>query len=370
MNYVTLVMAIFAVLGALDRILGNRFGLGKEFERGLTMFGTLALSMIGMIVIAPVLADLLHPALTAMAKVLPIDPSIVPASLFAIDMGGAPLSSELAGDAEVGAFNGLVVASMMGCTVSFTVPFALGAVKKEQHRALLVGMLCGIVTIPVGCLVAGLFTKLSWIPLLLNLCPLVLFSLLIAVGLWKAPNACVKIFSVVGVGIKILITAGLAVGLFQFLTGIEVLPGSEGFGSAAMVVVNATAVLTGAFPLIKVLSFLLKKPLGALGRKIGVNDTSMMGFLSSLAASMTTFDSMEQMDKKGAVLNSAFAVSAAFAFTDHLAYTLAWRADYLPIVIAGKLIAGVLAVLVACVVYRRLYGYGLEEQNNIREKNK
>ena len=56
MNYVTLVMAAFAVLGALDCILGNRLGLGKEFERGLSMFGTLALSMIGMIVLAPVLA--------------------------------------------------------------------------------------------------------------------------------------------------------------------------------------------------------------------------------------------------------------------------------------------------------------------------
>ena len=355
MNYVTLVMAIFAVLGALDRIFGNRLGLGKEFERGLVMFGTLALSMIGMIVIAPVLADWLRPALTALSKVLPIDPSIVPASLFAIDMGGAPLASELSANADVGAFHGLVVASMMGCTVSFTVPFALGAVKKEQHRALLVGMLCGIVTIPAGCLVAGLFTPIPFGTLLLNLCPLVLFSALIAVGLWKAPNACVKIFSVVGMGIKILITAGLAVGLFQFLTGMEVLPGSEGFGNAAMVVVNATAVLTGAFPLIKVLSWLLKKPLAALGSKIGVNEASMMGFLSSLAASMTTFDDMEKMDQKGAVLNSAFAVSAAFALTDHLAYTLAWRADYLPLVLAGKLIAGVLAVLVACVVYKRLF---------------
>ena len=29
------VMAVFALLGALDRILGNRIGLGKEFESGI-----------------------------------------------------------------------------------------------------------------------------------------------------------------------------------------------------------------------------------------------------------------------------------------------------------------------------------------------
>ncbi len=29
------VMAVFAALGAVDRILGNRFGLGKEFGNGI-----------------------------------------------------------------------------------------------------------------------------------------------------------------------------------------------------------------------------------------------------------------------------------------------------------------------------------------------
>lgn len=355
MNYVTWIMAAFAVLGAIDRILGNRFGIGKEFERGLETFGSLALSMIGMIVLAPVIADWLRPALSLMAEKLPIDPSIVPASLFAIDMGGAPLCEQLSANAEVGVFNGLVVASMMGCTVSFTVPYALSAVKKEQHRALLVGLLCGIVTIPVGCLLAGFFAGLPIVSLLLDLCPLAVFSGVIALGLWKAPDLCVKIFSAVGLLIKILITVGLIIGIVSFLTGFEILPGADSFENAAMIVVNAAVVLTGAFPLIKILSRILAKPLGALGRKIGVNDTSMMGFLSSLAASMTTFENMKDMDDKGVVFNSAFAVSAAFALTDHLAYTLAWRAPYLPSVTVGKLSAGVLAVLVAVVVYRRLY---------------
>ena len=80
MNFVAWIMAAFAILGALDRILGNKFGIGKEFERGLETFGSLALSMIGMIVLAPVIAEWLRPALLAMAAHLPIDPSIVPAS--------------------------------------------------------------------------------------------------------------------------------------------------------------------------------------------------------------------------------------------------------------------------------------------------
>ena len=53
------VMAGFAVLGAVDRIIGNRFGIGKEFEEGILAMGSLALAMIGIISLAPVLAAVL-----------------------------------------------------------------------------------------------------------------------------------------------------------------------------------------------------------------------------------------------------------------------------------------------------------------------
>ena len=41
------VMAAFAALGAIDRIFGNRFGLGESFEEGILAMGTLALAMLG-----------------------------------------------------------------------------------------------------------------------------------------------------------------------------------------------------------------------------------------------------------------------------------------------------------------------------------
>lgn len=55
------VMAAFAALGALDRIFGNRIGLGPEFENGILSLGSLALSMVGIISLAPVLAKVLRP---------------------------------------------------------------------------------------------------------------------------------------------------------------------------------------------------------------------------------------------------------------------------------------------------------------------
>ena len=60
---------------------------------------------------------------------------------------------------------------------------------------------------------------------------------------------------------------------------------------------------------------------------------------------------MYKMDEKGVVLNSAFSVSAAFVFGSHLAFTMALDQNYIPAMMVGKLVAGVLAVFVAHYVY-------------------
>ena len=55
------IMVVFAVLGAIDKMIGNRFGLGEKFEEGLMAIAPLTISMVGMIVAAPVLAHILKP---------------------------------------------------------------------------------------------------------------------------------------------------------------------------------------------------------------------------------------------------------------------------------------------------------------------
>ncbi len=353
MNILSLVMAVFAMIGAADRIFGGKLGLGRHFEKGFHLFGTMALSMIGMIVLSPAIAQLLNPVVVWIGEKLPIDPSVIPAVVFANDMGGASLSKELCITESVGMFNAMVVSSMMGCTISFTIPVALEMAPEEKQKDVLFGFLCGIVTIPVGCFVAGLFCEIPLGMLLWNLLPLVIFAGAIACGLVFAPKGCVKVFQVFGKGMKILITIGLALGIWQYLTGMKTIPGLETLEEGAMVCVNAAVVMSGAFPLIHLISLGLKKPLTLLGKKMGINAASAMGFLSSLATSVTTFESIKDMDAKGTVLNAAFAISAAFTFAGHLAFTMAFAPDYIFPVILGKLISGVTALLLAVVMYRR-----------------
>ena len=354
MNVVALIMLVFSILGAIDRIIGNRFSLGEEFEKGFKMLGNCALSMIGMIVIAPYLAELLMPVFNAVWRWFKLDPSVIPALLFANDMGGAQLALSIGQNSQLAGFNGLVVSSMMGVTISFTIPYALSTVNRDRHRWILLGLLCGVVTIPVGCFIAGLMVKIPFLTLIYNLLPIIIFSGLIVFGLLKFPNVFVKIFSVIAVIIKIIITIGLAIGIIHFLTDWTLIKNVDTLESGALICLNACVVMSGAFPLIYIISKVLNKPLGKFGQKMNVNEISAVGLLSSLASSMTTFGVMDKMDDKGTMLNSAFSVSGAFVFAGHLAFTMAIDISYLPSMIVGKLISGVLAVVVAIFVYKRI----------------
>ena len=354
MNVVSIIMLCFAMLGLADRLIGNKIGIGKEFEKGFLLLGQLVLSMMGMIIIAPVLAELLAPAFDFVYNVLGVEPSIIPATLFANDMGGAPLAKEIAKNSQVGMYNAMVVSSMMGATVSFTIPLALGCLKKEKHKELILGLLSGIVTIPVGCIVAGFICKIPFVTLLLDLLPLIIFAVIIAVGLLLVPNVCIKIFNVLGVLIKILISVGLALGIIELLLGVMLIESAAPASEGIAICLSAAVVMSGAFPLLYIVSKLLKKPMEAFGRALGINGDSTLGFLSTLANNVSTFEIMNGMDAKGTVLNSAFAVSASFILADHLAFTLSYEPSYLLPMMVAKITSGIAAVLFALVIYKKV----------------
>lgn len=348
------IMAVFAVIGALDKITGNHLKLGDEFEKGITTLGPLSLSMLGMMTIAPALSTVLIPVITPVATAVGFDPSALAGILIANDMGGAALADSIAADKTLGAFHGLCVASMLGATISFTIPVALHSSKKENHDDVLLGLLCGISTIPVGCFISGLVMGISPLTVLINLLPALLISVIIVIGLLKFPKITIKIFSVFGKIISVMITCGLALGIFQTLTGKIILKNTAPLMESAATVFTICITLAGTFPLIAIISKILKKPLSALGRKMELDDTSVVGLIATLANSIATMESADKMNRKGRVLNLAFAVSAAFVFGDHLAFTLSYNGAHIIAVIVGKLIAGITAIVVASVLVKKI----------------
>ena len=347
------VMAAFAVLGALDRILGNRFGIGKEFEEGILAMGSLAIAMIGVITLAPVLAAVLKPVVVPIFSLLGADAAMFAGSILACDMGGGALAAQMTSDTDAALLGGVLTGSMLGATLVFTIPVAMGILEEEDRPAMAKGVLCGIVTIPVGVLVGGLVAGFAPLMVLRNLIPIVLIAALIAFGLWKSEETMIRGFAAFGKGVVALITAGLAIAIVQELTGLVIMPGmtpiSEGFQTVGEIAI----VLAGAFPLVAVLTRLLKKPLLKLGKILGVNDVSAAGLIASLANSIATFGMVKEMDRRGKVVNIAFAVSAAFVFGDHLGFTAGFAPQMLPAMIAGKLVGGISAIAVALWLTRK-----------------
>ena len=63
MEIIRIVIMIFSVLGALDRLFGNKFGLGKEFEKGFQLFAVMTGATLGILIIAPAFGMWLKPLL-------------------------------------------------------------------------------------------------------------------------------------------------------------------------------------------------------------------------------------------------------------------------------------------------------------------
>ena len=351
------VMAVFAVLGAGDRILGNRLGLGKEFENGIQAMGPLALAMLGIIAIAPVLADVLKPVVVPVFAFLGADPAMFAGSLLACDMGGGPLAMELSENHDAAMLGGIITGSMLGATLVFTIPAAMGILDPADHPAMAKGILCGIVTIPVGVLTGGLAAGFPVGMVLRNLIPIVLLAALIAMGLWKAEKAMVRGFVLFGKGVTALITVGLAAAILQELTGWTLIPGMEPLRTGFETVGAIAIVLAGAFPLVHAVTRLFRKPLLKLGKLLGINDASAAGLVATLANSIATLGLVKDMDSRGKVVNIAFAVSAAFVFGDHLGFTAGFAPEMLPGMILGKLAGGAAAVALALLLTKKESGH-------------
>ena len=340
-------MAAFAVAGAIDRIFGNRWGLGKEFEEGILAMGSLALAMVGIVCLAPVLASLLKPVVVPVFAFLGADPAMFAGTILACDMGGGALAVELAASPQAAMLGGVLTGSMLGATVVFTIPVAMGILEEKDRPVMAQGILCGIVTIPLGVLAGGLTAGFPIGMVLRNLIPIVIIAALIALGLWRAENAMVRGFEVFGKLVVAVVTVGLAAAIVEALTGFVIIPGmapiSDGFETVGTIAI----VLAGAFPLVFVITKLLRKPLMTAGRWLGINDAAAAGLIASLANSIATFGMVKDMNRRGKVVNIAFAVSAAFVFGDHLGFTAGFAPEMIGPMIVGKLVGGISAIAVA-----------------------
>ncbi|SCK04211.1 ethanolamine utilization protein EutH [uncultured Clostridium sp.] len=350
---IIMIMAVGILIGGIDRILDNKFGLGEKFEEGFNSMGPLALGMVGIVTLAPVISKVLGPIIIPIYEAIGADPAMF-ASILANDMGGYPLAMSLAQNPEAGMLSGLIVASMLGCTIVFSIPVGLGLIENKDRTYFAKGLLIGLVTVPVGGIVGGLLAGFDFGMVLINNVPIIIISALLAIGLKFIPNMMIKGALFFGKFILWVITIGLAASAFEALTGIVIIPGMAPITDGLEVVASIGIVLLGTFPILTLLVKVLDKPLNAIGRKIGLDSTSAAGVVFTLANSIPVYKMIKDMNPRGKIVNIAWLVPATAALGDHLGFTAGVSPEMITPVVVSKLVAGVVAVGLALFMTRDL----------------
>ena len=340
------IMACGALLGGLDRILGNRFGLGKKFEEGFQLLGPTALSMAGILCLVPLLARLLAGPAAALCRPLGIDPAML-GGLLAVDMGGYQLAHELASDPRVANFAGVTVAAILGCTITFTIPIGMGMLRENERPDFARGILFGLIGIPAALVVGGLCCGMELIYTLRQSLPVIVLSVLVLLGIWKRTSMMIRGFSIVARIISALTTLGLMLGAFEYMTGTAIIPNLAPIEEAMAVVASIGVVMLGSLPVTQLLKHVLRRPLGWLGRKTGMNNTSVAGLLIGMVSVLPAIAMSRDMDRRGRIVNAAFVVCAASALAAQLGFVAGVNADLLPVLLASKFTGGICGALIA-----------------------
>lgn len=353
------IMMFFMLIAAVDRILSQfggsaRFlgkfgksieGSGGQFEEGFMAMGALGLAMVGMTALAPVLAHVLGPVIIPVYEMLGANPSMFAGTLLACDMGGFFLAKELAGgDVAAWLYSGLILGSMMGPTIVFSIP--IGCIAG------------GLVAMYSGVQINGQPVEFTFALILMNMIPVLIVAVLVALGLKFIPEKMINGFQIFAKFLVALITLGLAAAVVKFLLGWELIPGLDPIFMAPgdkpgevmraiEVIGSISCVLLGAYPMVLLLTRWFEKPLMSVGKVLNMNNIAAAGMVATLANNIPMFGMMKQMDTRGKVINCAFAVSAAFALGDHLGFAAANMNAMIFPMIVGKLIGGVTAIGVA-----------------------
>ncbi len=345
------VMAIGAVIGGLDRMIGNRYGLGRKFDEGMIYFGPTALAMVGIICLEPLFVTYLEPVLIPLFRAIGVDPAMF-GTVLAIDMGGYQLAKDFAVNPMVGNFAAVIVSTILGCTLTFFIPVGMTMVEEEDRDFFSKGIMLGLAASPVVIIAGGLLCQMSLLEILWQSFVIFILILCIILGLWKRPDEMMGGFRVFAVCIKTMTTIGMILGAVAYMTGIELLHGMRPIEEAMAIVSGISIVLLGSLPVAEMLQRALKKPFERIGNITGMNGPSVAGILMCMVSSVPVFTLIKDMNPKGKIVNAAFMVTSTGVLGATMAFVANQQVDMVSPFVISKLLGGAAAVAVVLFAQR------------------
>ncbi|ADL51835.1 ethanolamine utilization protein EutH [Clostridium cellulovorans] len=350
------IVGSFFIIGGIDYILGSPLKLGLKFEEGIKTMGPLGIGMVGIYSLAPLVSNFLITMIVPICKELNLDPSIFPATFLAVDMGGYQMATKLALTEEMGTFSGIIIASTLGSTISFSIPVALGMLSKEDESYFSKGVIVGIITIPIGCFIAGMWLKIQLITLFWNLLPIYIFIILLVIGLIKTPGFLMKCFNIFGKLIMSFSIIGLLFQGIDSIFGVKVIYNMAPLSESITIVSKISFVLAGAYPMLALINHIFKDSFKRIGDRFGINSASISGLLGNLASNLLIFGTYKEMNPKGKIICTAFSVSGAFVFGGQFGFVSGIAPKMIGAFILSKLVAGITSIVLANWLYEHEQG--------------
>lgn len=367
-----------ALAGAIASVIKPESGLGKEFVAGIDSLGPIFLPVAGIMASAPFLTAFVSNVFGPLYDAVGADPAMAATTFIAVDMGGYQLADALAQTRESWIM-AMVAGYMAGATIVFTIPVALKMLEKKDRKYLALGVMSGLLAIPIGVFAASAiiaFTNpviretvstnseatyqlaLGFATIGRNLLPLVVICAVLALGLKFKPDAMIKGFIVFGRVLESVLKIVFVLVVIEYFTGVfSAVFGGFGFDPIiaddedifrALEVAGAIAMmLCGAFPMVWLIKRFLSRPLGAIGRVFGLSTDATAGLLAASANVLAALSMVKDLRAKDKVIVLSFAVCCAFLFGDHLSFTANFQPSLIVPVLLGKLVGGVCAIAFA-----------------------
>ncbi len=352
MNPLILIMLGFFLIGGIDRMLGNRFGLGNELEKGISQMGAFALSVVGFYCIGVNGIQTHMEEITEVAGKLPFDLSLIPGLLLASDSGGLPIAMQLS-PGNMGLFSGLLLSSGIGCLLSFQLPVAMGIIKGKLLEEMMEGLIPGIITIPIGLFTGGFMLEIPIPQMLFQMIPIFVICGLMILGFLRKPILTQKILIYFGLFIRAVGTLFFAIVVIGLFYEPFKIVEDEMVSYALITVTKICVVIGGALVFVQLIMLYAARYIEKFADLLDVNIQSVMGLLLSLISGAAMLPLLSEMDRKGKLMNSAFAVMGSYVFGGQMAFVAGLvNGKQLSVYIVGKLCAGLAAIVLVMIQCR------------------
>ena len=366
------------VAGGVASIVKEESGLAEAFQNGISTMASMFIPICGLMAAVPFLKIGISAIFGNLFRSFGADASVVGAMIMPPDCGSYALALAMGDTYEI-LIVVIAVGFMCASTIAFNVPIGLSVLEKEDHEYLALGTMSGFLSVPFGvfitCLIAMIshpairtiysatadtdyVAQLTLRMIVVNLIPIIIICVLLAIGLKVAPKKMLTGFKWFGKILTGIMTAVVVISILEYYTGIfssifggfgfdpliadekEIFRAVELLGTIAMM-------LAGAFPMVYLIQKFFRKPLEKLGNLIGLQAEGSTGLIACLANGLALLPLIKDMRPRDKVVTLAFLVCGGYCLGDFIAFDTNFQPNLVVAVLVGQLCGGVIGILFA-----------------------